>query len=127
MRQAREDRLVNVVVAEYRLVLPKAQAPQPDHDVHDGAQSGLRPIIMRSGESVQEAEIGGFSVNQYRHRKQCHSEGIGITLEGLPSPEETHLEIGLRIGFYALAIRDARLTGRCFGTRRGKVTLHDCR
>ena len=36
-RQAREDRLVDLVLAECRLVLPEAQAPQPDHDVHDGA------------------------------------------------------------------------------------------
>ena len=40
-RQVREDRLVNVVIAECRLILPEAQAPQPDHNVHDGApQSG---------------------------------------------------------------------------------------
>ena len=36
-RQAREDRLVNLVLAECRLVLSEAQAPQPDHNVHDGA------------------------------------------------------------------------------------------
>jgi hypothetical protein len=33
----RDDRLVNVVLAECCHILPKAQAPQPDHDVHDGA------------------------------------------------------------------------------------------
>jgi hypothetical protein len=37
VRQARENRLVYVVLAEDRLVLPEAQAPQPDHNVHDGA------------------------------------------------------------------------------------------
>ena len=36
-RQARQDRLVNVVLAECRLILPEAQAPQPDHDIHFGA------------------------------------------------------------------------------------------
>src|SRR5262245_22228412 len=36
-RQARKDSLVYLVLAEYRLILPEAQAPQPDHDVHDGA------------------------------------------------------------------------------------------
>ena len=39
VRQARENRLVYVILAEDRLVLPEAQAPQPDHDVHDGAHN----------------------------------------------------------------------------------------
>jgi rubredoxin len=34
--QVREDPLVDFVVAECRLVFFEAQAPQPDHDVHDG-------------------------------------------------------------------------------------------
>jgi hypothetical protein len=33
VRQARENRLVYVILAEDRLVLPEAQAPQPDQDV----------------------------------------------------------------------------------------------
>ncbi|MGA7373876.1 MAG: hypothetical protein WBW37_14930, partial [Methyloceanibacter sp.] len=41
VRQARENRLVYVILAECRLVPPEAQAPQPDHNVHDG-----RPTIM---------------------------------------------------------------------------------
>src|SRR6516162_5184939 len=36
VRQARQDRLVNLILAECRLILPEAQAPQPDHNVHDG-------------------------------------------------------------------------------------------
>ena len=36
-RQARKNRLVYLVVAERSLILPEAQAPQPDHDVHDDA------------------------------------------------------------------------------------------
>src|SRR6476660_4856831 len=36
-RQARKNRLVYLILAECRLVLREAQAPQPDHDVHDGA------------------------------------------------------------------------------------------
>jgi hypothetical protein len=31
VRQARKDRLVYVIFAECRLLVPKAQAPQPDH------------------------------------------------------------------------------------------------
>ena len=39
VRQTRKDRLVYVILAECRLVLPEAQAPQPDHHVHDGCPS----------------------------------------------------------------------------------------
>ena len=39
VRQARENRLVYLILAECRLVLSEAQAPQPDHDVHDGAHN----------------------------------------------------------------------------------------
>ena len=42
-RQVRQDRLVYLVLAECRLILPEAQAPQPDHDVHEGTRtSGCR-------------------------------------------------------------------------------------
>src|SRR4029077_8426621 len=37
VREARDIRLVYVILAEDRLVLAEAQASQPDHDVHDGA------------------------------------------------------------------------------------------
>ena len=36
-RQARQDRVVDCVLAERRLILSKAQAPQPSTDVHNGA------------------------------------------------------------------------------------------
>ena len=39
LRQAREDRLVYLILAECRLVFFEAQAPQPDHNVHDGAHN----------------------------------------------------------------------------------------
>ncbi len=45
VRQARKNRFVYVILAEDRLVLPKAQAPQPDHNVHDGAHNGGAHII----------------------------------------------------------------------------------
>jgi len=42
-RQVWQDRLVYLVFAEYRLVLPEAEAPQPDHDVHfERPRSGVR-------------------------------------------------------------------------------------
>jgi hypothetical protein len=36
-RQARKNRLVYLILAECRLILPEAKAPQPDYNVHDGA------------------------------------------------------------------------------------------
>jgi hypothetical protein len=45
VRQARKDRLVYLILAECRLVLPEAQAPQLDHNVHEGAPNGLLPIM----------------------------------------------------------------------------------
>src|SRR6516164_3362511 len=36
-RQARKNRLVYLILAECRLILPESQAPQPDHDVHGSA------------------------------------------------------------------------------------------
>src|SRR5262245_6511395 len=36
MREAREKRLVYLILAECRLIPSEAQAPQPDHNVHDG-------------------------------------------------------------------------------------------
>src|SRR5262249_21509844 len=58
-RQVGQDRLVYLVFAEDRLILPEAKAPQPDHNVHDGApHSGLLHIIVPSGGSVQEARNG---------------------------------------------------------------------
>ena len=63
VRQARENRLVYLILAECRLVLPEAQAPQPDHNVHDGApQSGVAYIICRGSEGVQ----GGVGVLRLR-------------------------------------------------------------
>jgi hypothetical protein len=34
-RQVGQHRLVYLILAEGRLILPEAQAPQPDHNVHD--------------------------------------------------------------------------------------------
>src|SRR5215467_5586208 len=45
VRQARQDRFVYLILAECRLILSEAQAPQPHHDVHDGALNGL-PIMI---------------------------------------------------------------------------------
>ena len=40
--QIGQDRLVYLILAECRLILPEAKPPQPDHDVHERApNSGL--------------------------------------------------------------------------------------
>ena len=53
-RQARKNRLVYVILAECRLILPEAQAPQPDHNVHDGAHNrGWRASSSGGSEGVQ--------------------------------------------------------------------------
>ena len=36
-RQVRQDLFGYLILAECGLIFPEAQAPQPDHDVHDGA------------------------------------------------------------------------------------------
>ena len=51
-RQARKNRLVYLILAECRLVLPEAQAPQPDHNVHDGALIAPGPMIGRVRKEV---------------------------------------------------------------------------
>ena len=61
VRQARENRLVYVILAEDRLVLPEAQAPQPDHNVHPGRPPiWVARIIILPEESVQ----GGVGCSQ---------------------------------------------------------------
>jgi hypothetical protein len=45
-REVRQDRFVYLIVAECRLILPEAQAPQPDHDVHNDAPYLGLPLIM---------------------------------------------------------------------------------
>jgi hypothetical protein len=45
VRQTRKHRLVYVILSEGRFVPPKAQASQPDHNVHDGAPNGSLPIM----------------------------------------------------------------------------------
>ena len=60
--QARKNRLVYVIFAECRLIFPEAQAPQPDHDVHNGAYNQWAAHIMVClDERVQEAKVSDKS------------------------------------------------------------------
>jgi hypothetical protein len=53
VRQAGKNRLVYVILAECRLVLPEAKAPQPNDDVHDDARySGLARIMVPDPKGV---------------------------------------------------------------------------
>jgi hypothetical protein len=45
-RQARENRLVYVILAERSLILSKAKAPQPNHDVHDDAPKRRNGYVL---------------------------------------------------------------------------------
>ena len=72
VRQARKDRLVYLILAECRLILPEAKAPQPACHVHDGAHSALLHIIVRSGESVQEVPKRlPFGVNRCQYQNSA--------------------------------------------------------
>lgn len=53
LREAPEDPLVYLVVAERRLVSFEAQAPQPNHDVHDGAPTLPAHMIVEVKRPVQ--------------------------------------------------------------------------
>src|ERR1700731_3564730 len=48
-RQARKNRFVNLVLAERSLILSKTKAPQPNHDVHDGARASSWSISSSEG------------------------------------------------------------------------------
>jgi hypothetical protein len=58
-RQIGQDRLIYLVLAECRLILPEAQAPEPDHNVHEGAYyRGWR--ISSAGEARVSRVASGF-------------------------------------------------------------------
>jgi hypothetical protein len=59
-----QDRLVNRIFAEYSLVLPKPEAPQPTPEVHDIALNGLPLMIVQRGQSVQRSR-GAPSPNRF--------------------------------------------------------------
>ena len=52
-RQVRQDLFGYLVLAEDRLILPEAQAPQPDHNVHDGVAHIMVPL--KAGVQVESA------------------------------------------------------------------------
>jgi hypothetical protein len=58
-RQLRQHRAVDFVVAECRLVLPKAEAPQPKPDVHRRFLGRLASMMVLRGRIVYGADPEG--------------------------------------------------------------------
>ena len=56
VRQARKNRFVYLVLAECSLILPEAEAPQPDHNVHDGAHNQGWRISSARGARVSRVD-----------------------------------------------------------------------
>ena len=48
LREAREDLLVYLVLAECRLISFEAQAPQPTSDIHGGAPASLSTTLIET-------------------------------------------------------------------------------
>jgi hypothetical protein len=66
-RQARKNRLVYLIVAERGLILPEAQAPQPDHNVHRSApQSGVVRASSAGEARVSRVELGFSGLREAR-------------------------------------------------------------
>ena len=65
----RKNRLVYVILAEYRLVLPEAKAPQPDHNIHcPRPQSMAAHIMVRLASGVQQAQVSAKAgTNSHQH------------------------------------------------------------
>jgi hypothetical protein len=100
VRQARENRLVYVILAEDYLVLGKAETPQPDHNVHDDAHNrGWR--ASSAGEARVSRVALGFMIQMpwltgdardtfWRrpapyviHRKQRGRSGVIVAADGI--------------------------------------------
>ena len=60
------NRLVYLVVAECRLVLPEAQAPQPDHNVHGGAHNQWWRISSAGEARVSRVALGFSGLREAR-------------------------------------------------------------
>src|SRR5260370_35347409 len=95
-RQARQDRIVNRVLAECRLILFEAEAPQPTPDVHSGvlnsagAQSSFRrnnvsralffatPLWVRLGHSGDVRCTTALPPKADVHLRSCYVAQVPI-------------------------------------------------
>ena len=55
-RQVRQDPLANFVFTKRGLILRKAKAPQPDHNVHDGAHNQWWRASSAGAEKVSRTD-----------------------------------------------------------------------
>jgi hypothetical protein len=84
-RQVWQDRLVYLILAERRLILPEAQARQPDYDVHDAPTQGCRTSSCGLARVSRRFRDGFCSA----HRYHCRDDDSGYT-----SPEHRPRAIG---------------------------------
>jgi hypothetical protein len=64
-REAWQDLFANLILAECGLVLPKTQAPQPDHNVHDGAYNRGWRTSSAGAASVSRVAMGVLRASQH--------------------------------------------------------------
>jgi hypothetical protein len=77
-REAWQDLFGNLVFAKCGLVLPKTEAPQPDHNVHDGAcNRGWRTSSSGAGR-VSRVALGVLRASQTTLRS--NGNGRSLTL-----------------------------------------------
>ena len=68
-RQVRQDPLADFVLTKRGLILPKAKAPQPQHNVHDGAHNQWWRASSPGAEKVSRTDwIMGVSEV---HKDRC--------------------------------------------------------
>src|SRR6516162_4520625 len=97
VRQARQNRLVYVILAECCLILPEAQAPQPDHDVHDGA-----PI---QGCCTSSCGPGGVSRRPETAADRQLSVSIGAAIKAVAGSIPVPISVG---GKRKISVSDQR-------------------
>ena len=85
-RQARKNRLVYLILAECSLILPEAEAPQPDHNVHDETRVSVTQHIIceRQGEGLRRRRVW----KEWRKRRQplrARKAVVGAKVAMVPS------------------------------------------
>jgi hypothetical protein len=80
VRQARKNRLVYLILAECSLVFPKAKAPQPNHNVHEGAHIKGRRTSSSRPERVSRRGLGYWGLLN-KWTSQGFARRVGIKRE----------------------------------------------
>ena len=82
-RQTRKNRLVYVILAERSLILSEAKAPQPDHDVHDGARAS--PCSISSCERHGEGPKRRGWEEKRKRQQALRAQTVGAKVSVEPS------------------------------------------